>query len=117
MKRDSVYLRHILAEIEFLRAIGAGLSYAELLADPLRQHAIIRAIEVIGEAARNLSEPFKERYPELPWRLMIGMGHRMIHAYFEVDWTIVWDVIQHELPLIEPKIRGMIDNMELEGLD
>jgi len=102
VKRDDLYLRHILDEIVFLREVGRGLTYEGLLADPVRQRAVVRSIEIIGEATKNISAHLKEQHPDIPWRLIAGSRDKLIHAYFEVDWRIVWSILQDEIPVLEP---------------
>jgi len=106
--RDELFLRHILDEIMLLREIGRDLTYENLLRDPVRQHTIVRAIEIIGEATKNTSEHRKGQYPEIPWRLMAGSRDKLIHAYFEVDWRIVWAILKTEIPVIEPKVQAIL---------
>jgi uncharacterized protein with HEPN domain len=112
VKRDDLFLRHIHDEAQFLRQICTGLTYEELLADPIRQRAIIRSIEVIGEAAKNVSDAKKAQYPDIPWRLIAGARDKLIHAYFNVDWGIVWNILQNEIPLLEPRVRSIIDELD-----
>ena len=113
MKRDTLYLRHIHDEIEFLREIGKGLTYNGLLADPIRQRAVVRSIEIIGEATKNISGPLKEQHPEIPWRLIAGSRDKLIHAYFEVDWRIVWNIIQNEVPALEQGVRTILTELDI----
>jgi len=108
VKRGDLFLRHILEETIFLREIGKGLTYDGLLTDPLQQRAIVRSIEIIGEATKNLSEPLKEQHPEIPWRLIAGSRDKLIHAYFEVDWRIVWNILQNEVPNLEQGVQAIL---------
>lgn len=72
---------------------------------------MIRAVEVIGEATKNLSAPLKGRHPEIAWRDIAGMRDKVIHRYFEINWQIVWSVIIDDLPAIEPNIAGLIEEI------
>jgi uncharacterized protein with HEPN domain len=74
--------------------------------------ALVRLIEIIGEAANYISESKQNQYPEIPWRRMVGMRNRLSHAYFEVDLEIVWQVVSKDLPDILPMIENAI--LELE---
>jgi len=108
LKDDRLLLTHIHREIVFLRKISAGRSYDDLLTDEYYAHAVIRAIEVIGEAVKNLSTQLKEEHPDIEWREIAGMRDNVIHRYFEINWQIVWNVIIDDLPKIEPKISALL---------
>ncbi len=112
MKRDDLYLRHIHDETVFLREIGKELTYDGLLADPIRQRAVVRSIEIIGEATKNISGPLKEQHPEIPWRLIAGSRDKLIHAYFEVDWRIVWNILQNEVPALEQGVQAILAELD-----
>lgn len=99
MGRDEVYVRHILDAIEAIEAFLDGVDYARFSEDLLIQSAVIRQIEIIGEAARNVSEAYRTQHADIPWRDIIGMRSKLIHEYFGVDLEAVWktareDVIQ-----------------------
>jgi len=107
LKDDRILLVHIHREILFLLNISANRKYEDLLNDEYYAHAVIRAIEVIGEAVKNLSVPLKESHPEIEWREIAGMRDKVIQRYFEINWQIVWNVITEDLPEIEPKIAAL----------
>lgn len=93
--------RDFLADIqESIRRIGAytiGMTYEAFLMDIKTQDAVIRNLGIIGEAAKNLSEDLRTRYPEVPWRSMAGVRDRLIHHYFGVNLDIVWQIATAEL--------------------
>ena len=94
MKRnDSVYLQHILDAIEQIEIYTSSKSYDEFLRERLIQDGVVRQLEIIGEASRKLSSEFREQQPEIPWQQIIGLRNRVIHAYFEINLTIIWEVI------------------------
>ncbi len=111
MKDDRVLVIHILNEIRFLRKIAAGRTYDDLLSDEYFSHAVIRAIEVIGEASKNLSTRFKEKHPGIAWREIAGMRDKVIHRYFEINWQIVWSVIRNDLPDLETEFSALCNEM------
>jgi uncharacterized protein with HEPN domain len=92
------YLRHILVEVDYLVARSAGLSYGEFAVDETLRRAFVRSLEIIGEAAKHVSEDFRAQHPALEWRAMAGMRDRLIHDYFGVDFELVWDVVHSASP-------------------
>lgn len=96
MKDQRLYLGHIRDAITDLK-IYASAGQAAFHADRMRQDAIIRKLEVIGEAVKQLSEETRARRPDVPWRQIAGMRDHLTHAYFGVDLGLVWRVIEREL--------------------
>ena len=114
MKRDdTVYLRHILDAIQRAQGYLAGIPYDQFLQNPLLQDGIVRQIEIIGEAARNVSASFRDAHPELAWGKLVGMRNRLIHAYFEVNLSIVWDTVQTDLPPLKQQVERILEGMDL----
>lgn len=85
-----------------------GVSYSQFEADFRINFAVVRALEIIGEAAKRLPEDLRHQYPNIPWKGMAGMRDRIIHGYDNVDLQIVWDVIKHDIPQIKPKIEQIL---------
>jgi len=107
VRRDSVYLAHILEEMKFLQTYFADRSFEEIVQDEMMKRSVLRSLEIIGEASKNLSPDVRARYPDIPWNGMARMRDRLIHGYFSVRWEVVLDVVQHEIPAVEPKIRAV----------
>ena len=103
------YLRHILVETDYLIGRSAGLSLEAFEADETLRRAFARSLEVIGEAAKKLPEEYRARYPQVEWRAMTGMRDRLIHAYFGVDYILVWDVVVHKIPKLRREIAEILD--------
>lgn len=112
MKDSRVYLIHILDEIQLIRSVCETLTYEEFKSDAVREHTITRALEIIGEAAKNIPEVVKGNHPEIPWKFMAGLRDKIIHGYFAINYDIVWDVITHKIPELESKVRAIYDEME-----
>jgi uncharacterized protein with HEPN domain len=114
-KDDSVYLRHIIDAFEQIGLYMNSVSHEEFLRNRLLQDGVIRQLEVMGEAARNLSEDLRNEYPEIPWRQMIGLRNRMIHAYFNVDLQIIWEIVQGDIPDLKQKMKQILDAISEES--
>lgn len=84
------------------------VSKDRFLEDRLRQDGVVRQLEIIGEASRQLSDELRRRHPEVPWRQIIGMRNRIIHEYFSVDLEIVWEVVTQDLPVLKDQVQGIL---------
>ena len=107
MKNDLVFIKHLLDGINSIEKFSRNLTKEKLSTDELRQFALIRAIEVLGEAARNISTELKKRYPEVEWKKMIGTRDKLIHHYFGVDNNVIWEIIITYLPILKKQIQSI----------
>ncbi len=108
MKRDQVYLRHILEAIERIEsyvAVGRDVFHAT----PHWQDAVIRQLEIIGEATKRISEELRAEYSDIPWRRIAGLRDVLIHQYMGVDLAAVWEVTQRDLPELKEKARSILE--------
>lgn len=108
MKEDKVFLRHILDEIDFLIDETEGINFEEFMKNEVLKRACSRSIEIIGEAAKNLSAEFKERNRDIEWKKISGLRDKIIHYYFGVNWDIVWNVIGNRLSGLKEKIEDIL---------
>lgn len=108
MKRDEVYLRHMLDAIDRINGYVAGMPFGEFEFDLMAQDAVIRQLGIIGEAARHVSLTLQEDYPEIPWADIIGMRNILIHDYFEVDLGEVWKTVQVDLPALKEQVLKIL---------
>jgi uncharacterized protein with HEPN domain len=107
--RDS--LSDIQEAIRRIAIYTTGLTYDGFVADIKTQDAVIRNLEIIGEAAKNLSTDLCAQYPDMPWKGMAGVRDRLIHHYFGVNLDIVWRILVAELPAVGARIEEMIEDM------
>jgi uncharacterized protein with HEPN domain len=107
--RDHTYLGHMLAAIERISRYVGRKSRATFLRNALLQDAVIRNIEIVGEAAGRVSTETTTRTPEVPWREIVGMRHRLIHGYLEVNLNTVWQVVARDLPALERTLRTLVE--------
>lgn len=105
MKGDGVYLKHILEAVESIENYTKDLDYALFGKDKKTIDAVVRELEIIGEAANNLSDEFKNSHPEIPFRDMTDMRNVLIHEYFGVNKKVVWDTCKENLPKLKEIIE------------
>jgi len=110
MKNDHAYLCHIrdsIVKIESYATVGKET----FMTVSHWQDAIIRNLEIIGEATKQLSQPLKEQYPNIPWRNIAGLRDVLIHNYMGVDLESVWNVVENDLPLLKKHIKTILPIM------
>lgn len=103
------FLRHLLEETDFLVATQPRLTRALLEEDAVLQRAVVRSLEIIGEATKRVPVEIRNANPQVQWRSMARMRDRLIHDYFGVDLDIVWDVLQHKIPALRDEVRRILD--------
>ena len=109
---DLFFIKHILESVKAIEEFSENLDEEELHSNRLKQSAIVREIEIIGEASKNISEKIKEKYPKIPWRKIIGTRDKLIHHYFGVDLGAVWNVIKDKIPELENQILKIKEDLE-----
>lgn len=109
--RDKGRLEHMLQSIDNVARYVAGVKYADFEKDDMRYYAIVKNIEIIGEAAYMLSSEFKESHPEIEWPLMIKMRHVLVHGYYQLEPLEIWNTATVDIPSLRPVITSFIEKM------
>jgi uncharacterized protein with HEPN domain len=112
--RDAALLLDMLLAARDAKDFIEGMDEAAFLASRLHQNAVIRALEVIGEAAGKVSPATQAAHPEIPWREITGMRHRLIHDYGDVDFDIVWSVVQTRLDALIAAVEALVPDEEAD---
>ena len=109
MRRDdAAYLLDMLVATRDAVNFADGLSYDAYLGDQRHQLAILKAVEIVGEAASRVSAETRELHPDVPWREIVGMRNRLVHAYFDVDLRLVWDTVHGDLPSLVAQLELLV---------
>jgi uncharacterized protein with HEPN domain len=103
------YLRHILDEINYVEGIASGINEDRFLSDQTLKRSFVRSIEIIGEATKKIPADFRAKHNDIDWKRFAGMRDKLIHDYFGVDYSIVWDVVISKLPELKQKITQIIE--------
>jgi uncharacterized protein with HEPN domain len=107
------FLRHILDECNYLKKESEENTFEEFKHNERLLRAVCRSLEIIGEASQKIGPDIKAAYPYVQWREMSDLRNRIIHHYFGIDYDIVWDIVQHDIPLLRKYIHQMIQENEL----
>ena len=115
LKRESVdYIKDILEAISKIEQFTQGMDYRTFVNDEKTVFAVIRAFEIIGEAAKNVSQSIKTKYANVPWREMSGIRDKLIHEYFGVIYKVIWQTIKEDIPPLKPNIEQILKDINRE---
>lgn len=107
-RRDEDFLGDINEAMELISLYTKGLTYRKFLEDRKAQDAVVRNLEVIGEASKNIAAAFKAKYPDVPWKKVAGLRDKLIHFYFGIDYKIVWSIVKKELPKLRKQVKNIL---------
>ena len=108
MNRDiNLFIEDILENIKDIKSFSKGLTKEKFKNNKLKQNAIIRSLEVIGEAVKNIPDSFRDKHQKIPWKKIAGFRDILSHAYFGVNIDRVWEVLEKELPILRREIENV----------
>lgn len=110
--RDKGRLEHILAAIDDATHFASQVTFEELKHDKLHCFALVHSIQIIGEAAYKLTHEFRDNHPEVEWSDIIGMRHILVHDYYNVDISLLWNVVHEELPTLRNQVETYMKEMQ-----
>ena len=111
--RDRGRLEHILTAIEHIEKYIDGKSFDDFHSDSMLFYAVVKNIEIIGEAANNLTKDLCARHPEIEWKDVIGMRHVLVHDYYNISPTLAWKTANNNIPILKQQIFNIVQNDQL----
>ncbi|MFH1452895.1 MAG: DUF86 domain-containing protein [Armatimonadota bacterium] len=108
IRDDSIYFKHILEAINRIGLYVYKINHKSFLENDMIQDAVIRQIEIMGEAVKNISDELKGKYPNIPWKDIAGMRDKLIHDYFGVDTDAVWDTVEQDIPVFKKEVEDIL---------
>ena len=111
-EEDTAYLKHILDAIVRIEEYTARIEYKDFMENHLIQDGVIRQIEIIGEAAKMVSNEIREKHLDIPWKDMAGMRDKLIHDYLGVDMDALWGTVENDIPALKSKLKDLIAKRE-----
>jgi len=106
------YILDILTSIQEIEEFVEGMNFEDFVEDRKTVNAVIRSLEVMGEAVKKIPLEIREKYQEIPWKYIAGMRDKLIHEYHGVDLEIVWEVIEKEIPPLKPKFEKILEELK-----
>lgn len=106
------YIQDILDSINDIGKFTEGMDFHRFKKDKKTIYAVVRAIEIVGEATKNIPKRIREKYPKVPWKKMAGMRDKLVHEYFGVDLEILWEVVKKDVSMIKPLIQKVFEDLE-----
>ena len=110
-KEARIFLEHILESIDLINSYTSNISKDDFFRSPQIQDAVIRRLEIIGEATKNISTGIRKEYPEVPWRELAGMRDILIHQYFGIDLELTWSTVKENLPGLKRQLSRVVERL------
>ena len=109
-KSPIVFLDHILNSLKLLEKYTQNLKYDDFVNNYEKQDSVVRRLEIMGEAIRNLPEEFLDKYPDIPWRDIMDFRNVLVHQYFDVNIKRVWETLQTDIPSLKKKMEAILNS-------
>jgi len=103
------FLKHILHECDYIIKVTKDRTRTDILEDETQSKAIVRSLEIIGEATKKLPQHFRSQYPQVEWSEIAGLRDVLIHNYFGIDYDLVWNVVSKDIPELQRELQRIID--------
>ena len=110
MIRDEAYLRDMLDAISDIESFITNINEADFHQNKEKKYAVVRGLEIIGEAAKNLSKELRTKHKDIPWKDIAGMRDKLIHVYFGIKWELVWETVKNKIPELKNQIIKILES-------
>ncbi|MEK7399158.1 MAG: DUF86 domain-containing protein [Candidatus Poribacteria bacterium] len=111
MRDHKLYMKDIIEAMESIEKFIEGMDFNDFILDDKTSSAVIRKLEIMGEATKAIPEQIKSNFPQIPWKAMAGMRDKLIHFYFGVDYALLWETVTHRIPQIKPLVNQVAKNL------
>jgi uncharacterized protein with HEPN domain len=108
MRQDDSYLLDMLVAARKAITFAADLTHAQFEQSDLHQNAIFKVLEIVGEAASRISDSAQTAHPEIPWQEIVGLRNRVVHVYFEIDLSLVWQIVREDVPALIAQLERLV---------
>jgi uncharacterized protein with HEPN domain len=116
MTNYRLYLKNISEAMVAAQGFVAGMGFDAFAADDKTASAVLQKLKIVGEAAKRVPETIRQDYPQVPWQQMIGIRDQIVHAYFAIDYVVVWETLKVDIPQLQPIIQQILKDMEKESV-
>ena len=107
-----LYVNDMIEFSQKVQAYTEGMNQSDFLADSRTYDAVLRNLELIGEAATHIPDAIREAHPQIPWRTIIGARNRIIHGYLGIDSDLIWNIVQEDIPALLPALKQIVETVE-----
>lgn len=116
MTNYRLYLKNISEAMVAAQAFVSDIGFDAFVADDQTASAVLQKLKIVGEAAKKVPETIRQDHPQIPWEQMTRMRDQIIHAYFAIDYVVVWDTLKVDIPQLQPIIRQILEDLEKESV-